>query len=348
MGMKLALGLLGLSLCQAGCIVVARGDGTARYSPPSLVTLCGPRPSPQIIEELVRAECGGNANIELRCSAPVRLRITDPGGVAVHGWHVTVRVITRSGPGLAPVVGEELGYIIHGRKHGFAIVAHAVRGALVGAATQLAWHRRDLVAIDNNLALIHRQREMQHQLDEQRRRIEAQERVIAEQHEKELERRRRLQEELERKRHQRELARQDRERQAEAARKLVERNREWKVMTTRPTDKEREVADCGPPPKNAEQIIRGYLAGVLKHHDKRGKGNPHKPDITIYEPSRTWGRVQGSSELAWGWSVRVRVRLKEDKGRPRTDYYYFMFRGEEIVSTKRVGLGYSLSAKPPR
>ena len=113
-------------------------------------------------------------------------------------------------------------------------------------------------------------------------------------------------------------------------------------MTKRPTAEERKSADHGGCPADYEQTIRAHLAKVLKDCDNL--------NLKIYDPSKAWGRVSGSSELVFGWSVRVRVRYKNKGDRPQTGFRHFMFRGEQVVSTTRVGLGYRLKAatKPAR
>lgn len=342
---KLAFTLSGVLLCQAGCIVVANGHGLRVRSGPG-VGLHGPRPSQQVVEELVRAECGNLSGLELRCSTPVRLRILDDAGRFLHGWWVTASIGARPGRGPLRVplrihVQQPRSYMIHKRKHGFAIVAHAEGHPAGAGPAALVWQPRDLVAIDRHLALVHSQQEMQRQLAEQRRKIAEQKQWIARQQERELERERKHDEELARERRRRERELQAEEAERQARRKLAERRREWEIMTRRPTPAERQAADYGPRPRHATEAVRVHLARMLK--DTHGR-----LDIKVYQPSKTWGRVQGSAELVWGWSVRARVRIKKKGERPRTDFYRFMFRGEEIVSNRQVGLGYSLSAKPGR
>jgi hypothetical protein len=43
----------------------------------------------------------------------------------------------------------------------------------------------------------------------------------------------------------------------------------------------------------------------------------------------------------------VRVRVKKKGDRSQAKYFYFMFRGEKIVSTTRSGLGYLLMVAKP-
>jgi hypothetical protein len=113
-------------------------------------------------------------------------------------------------------------------------------------------------------------------------------------------------------------------------------------MTKRPTPEERRHADYGPSPKQANQIVRIHLAKVLKEAE-----GAEDSDIKIYQPSKTWGRVRGSGELRFGWSVRVRVRMKKKGERPESRFFHFMFRGDKIVSTTKEGLGYRLLAAKP-
>jgi len=229
--------------------------------------------------------------------------------VLIHGWYVTASLTAGSGHRPVRVPVQQRRYIIYKRKHGFAIVAHAVdHRHSAGSARMMIWHRRDVLAIDKQLALIHKQRQMQRQLEEQQRKIEEQKRRLAQQRRRELERKRKHGKEHERERRQRELKRVAQQQQRKNKRKLDESKREWKIMTRRPTPEERKVAEYGPRPKHAKQTIRIHLAKILNGGDKS--------DIKIYDPSKTWGRVQGASEVTWGWSVRVRVRVKKKGDRP--------------------------------
>ena len=229
----LAFGLLALLLGQTGCIVLAEGQSTARSGESSLLKLCGKQPSGQVVERLVRTECGGISNFRLRCSKPRARRVTGTARVPIHGWHVTAELTIGPGKdGASKVQFETRDYMIHKRKLGFAIIAHAT--GYQSAADdkqlhkQLKWQPRNITAIDNQLALIHRHREMQHQLDRQRWQIEKQKRMIAKQRKRELQRE--FLETFEEKRQ--ELRRQGEERRE---RERTERRREWEIMTKRPT-----------------------------------------------------------------------------------------------------------------
>ncbi|MHC4896316.1 MAG: hypothetical protein ACYTGW_04335 [Planctomycetota bacterium] len=326
----LALGFSVLLLAQAGCIIIADGQRTARRTGSNLIKLCGPRPPRQVVEQLVSAECGNLQSFELHCSTPVRRRATGLDGTPFYGWYVAADLTTRSSHGPLQIHVEKRSYMIHKRRHGFAIIAHGTNHLDDVGQPRVRWQRRNLVAIDNQLALIQKQKEMARQLERQRQQIEAQKRLITEHRQKGLQKKLREMEQSKRQ----DLARRQKQ---ERDRRFQERRREWEIMTTRPNAKEREVADPGPCPKGHEQTIRGRLKKTLAGH--------YNVNMTIYAPSKTWGRTVGSAQLVWGWSVRVRVRSKKKGDRPETHFYYFMFRGEQIVSTERSGLGYRVVAR---
>lgn len=331
MGNRAVLGLWVFLLCPAGCVVVAGSHGISVRSIPTLITMCGPRPSQQVIETLIRMD-GGVPGLVFKCSTPVRRWVTDQTGAKVYGWFVTAAIGPHS---------KTHSYIVYKRKHGFAIVAHADPHHLAVSPLHTVWHRRDLVAIDRQLALIHTQHNLQHQLDAQQRKIQEQKKWILKQKELETDQQRRREKERQREQMQQELQRQQLEKERLQERKLAERSRTWKIMTKRPTDEERERADYGPPPRQAKQAIHIHLARVLQEAEAS-----EESDVKIYEPSKAWGRVQGTGELTFGWGVRVRVRMKKKGERPASTFHNFMFRGERIVSSSLKGLGYQVMAAP--
>ena len=93
---KLVLGLVALVFGQMGCII-ADGQGILRRGGSDLLELCGQRPSQRVVEQLVRTECGGIANLRLRCQSPRLRQVAGPDGVPIHGWHVTAELTIQPG-----------------------------------------------------------------------------------------------------------------------------------------------------------------------------------------------------------------------------------------------------------
>ncbi len=98
-----------------------------------------------------------------------------------------------------------------------------------------------------------------------------------------------------------------------------------------PTAAELATADFGAAPRRYEQAIRDHLGAVRKL--------PESMRLFCQPPRKSWGRAKGSLETVYGWRVTVKV----EGGKVR----HFMFHGEEIVSNKRAGQGFELTAAGP-
>ena len=369
MDRTLVLGALALALGLQSCAVDSRGPRVNR-SPrqPNLPRLCGPRPTPKVVAELLRAECAAETVTDLRYWPLSRKRVRFRSGSPLHGWQVDVQVTIQQKNGPR---ARESSYLIHKRRYGFAIVAHTAEKGRLGRQLPV-WKRRDLGAVDKQLARVYKRQ----QIEDQQRHIAQRRREPGEQ------------------RNPKPVPSVAKPTPAKPARpkptpakrtpakpkptpvkpkpakptpakpkparpkptlvkpvpatpakptpgepaKVAKPRTTKKIHpATPPSAKQRKSADYGTCPEDYKAFIRTHMAEVF----------PNGATIKFHKPSKAWGRVEGTEEVVWGWSVRVHVHDKNKKGRGKHRFYHFMFRGERIVSTDRVGSGFRLQAAQP-
>ena len=220
MGTNLALGLLGplvLLASTTGCILVADGKHLPRRTtkgPLRLAARCGMKPTPAVVERMVRGECRDRTILQLQCSKVTPFQVTGPAAQIRYGWNVSVEMTTRPLSGAVKVQIEERAYLIHKRIYGFAIVAEATSQWGQDGRRRLRWRTRDLGEIDQRLAAVYQ--------EEQRQRAEQRRRHLLEKRERQVAAKRR---ELERKERRRERSRQvevARRQAKERARRIAE------------------------------------------------------------------------------------------------------------------------------